>query len=243
MSCITTLMSKILFTLAFCFLIYLSAFAQTPTPIVVGAMKNVMWKGELQGIIKPDTLSYTAGLYGLGPIAYLKGEILVLDGVVYTSYVKDANTMLVKANAKVSAPFFAYSNISEWTEVYIPSSVKDLTTLEAFLNQHFSSVDVPFFFKLEGEINRADIHIVNLPEGSTVKNPQEAHQGQVNYKLSKGPCTLLGFFSRKHKTVFTHHDTFLHIHLMTAEKDKMGHLEQVDFQSDQMKLFVPKGLK
>ncbi len=165
---------------------------------------------------------------------------MVVDGVTYTSAVIDSNKMLVQPNKEVSAPFFAYSNISEWSEVEIASSVKDLQSLETFLDQHFSSVDVPFFFKIEGKFKNAEIHIVNLPAGLTVKNPQDAHQGQVNYKLSQGKGTLLGFFSRKHKAIFTHHDTFMHIHLITAEKDKMGHLEHIDFNPNEIKLFVAK---
>lgn len=34
---------------------------------LAGAMKNVMWKGELQGVIDLDTISNRDGLYGLGP--------------------------------------------------------------------------------------------------------------------------------------------------------------------------------
>jgi len=233
-------MIRILFTFAAYFTAFSSIFAQSSVPSVVGEMRNVMWKGELGGVIKLETISSKRNLYGLGPIEYLKGEIMVLDGITYTSSVVDETKMLVKTKEEVSAPFFAYSNIKEWSQVEIASSVKNLQSLETFLNQHFSSIDVPFFFKLEGLFKNAEIHIVNLPAGSKVKSPQEAHQGQVNYKLSKGNGTLLGFFSRKHKAIFTHHDTFMHIHLITKERDKMGHLEHIDLNPNQMKLFVAK---
>lgn len=45
--------------------------------VVVGAMKNVMWKGELGGIISLDTIKNKEGLYGLGPVSYLTGELLI----------------------------------------------------------------------------------------------------------------------------------------------------------------------
>lgn len=231
-------MLRIFLSLVFSFCGFSSIFAQSSIPSVIGEMKNVMWKGELAGVIKLDTVSTKQNLYGLGPIEYLKGEIMMVDGVTYTSTVVDETKMLVKTKKEVSAPFFAYANISEWSEVEIVSSVKDLQSLEIFLSQYFSTVDMPFFFKLEGLFKNAEIHIVNLPAGTNVKSPQEAHQGQVNYKLSEGNATLLGFFSRKHKAIFTHHDTFMHIHLITAEKDKMGHLEHIDFNPNQMKLFV-----
>lgn len=236
-------MLKLLFTFVFCLGTYISVMAQQTVPMVVGEMRDVMWKGKLKGVIKTDTLSGKAGLYGLGPVEYLKGEILILEGVTYVSGVIDNTAMRVRTNSPVSAPFFAYANIPEWSEVNLPSPVKDLSGLEQFLDEQYSSVDIPFFFKLEGVIDSAEIHIVNLPEGHKVTNPGEAHQGQVNYPVASGHSTLLGFFSRKHKAIFTHHDTFIHIHLITADKASMGHLEKIGFRANNMKLFIPAGLK
>lgn len=230
-------MFKMLFTLSLSLGVLSSIFAQSSTPKIVGEMRNVMWKGELAGVIKLDTLT-KKNLYGLGPIDYLKGEIMVLDGVAYSSAVIDSNRMLVQAKEDLNAPFFAYSTVSKWSEVEVPVFVKDLPSLEEFLNQYISALDVPFFFKLEGVFENAEIHIVNLPTGSKVRSPQDAHQGQVNYNLAGGSATLLGFFSRKHKAIFTHHDTFLHIHLITSDRNKMGHLEHIDFSPNQMKLLV-----
>src|SRR5690606_38154032 len=84
----------------------------------------------------------------------------------------------------------------------------------------------PFMFKLAGTVEEATIHIVNLPKGSTVSSPAEAHQGQVNYKLNNEESEIMGFFSTQHKTIFTHHDTFLHMHLITKDRKKMGHLDR-----------------
>lgn len=44
-------------------------------------MRNVMWKGELAGIIQMDTISDKKGLYGLGPIEFLGGEVMVMDAI------------------------------------------------------------------------------------------------------------------------------------------------------------------
>ena len=45
---------------------------------VVGEMRDVMWKGDLEGKIATDSLNYKE-TYGLGPIEFLKGEILLVD--------------------------------------------------------------------------------------------------------------------------------------------------------------------
>ena len=44
---------------------------------IVGAMKNVMRKGELFATIDLDSLSNKTHLYGMGPVEYLTGELSI----------------------------------------------------------------------------------------------------------------------------------------------------------------------
>ena len=41
-------------------------------------MSDVMWKGELKGNIATDSLE-GAKAYGIGPVSFLKGEIVLLS--------------------------------------------------------------------------------------------------------------------------------------------------------------------
>lgn len=54
-----------------------------PAVKIVGAMKDVMWNGQLWPKISLDTIVNTKGLYGLGPVEYLAGELLIIDGKSY----------------------------------------------------------------------------------------------------------------------------------------------------------------
>ena len=74
---------------------------------IVGEMKNVMWKGQLYGNIKLDTITNKTNLYGLGPLEYLSGEILIIDGKAYKSTVVSDTTMKVEETYDIKAPFFA----------------------------------------------------------------------------------------------------------------------------------------
>src|SRR5690606_11178184 len=62
---------------------------------IVGEMRQVMREGKLDGVIRLDTLSHRANLYGLGPMAFLKGEIMILDGIAYRSMVQPDSSMVV----------------------------------------------------------------------------------------------------------------------------------------------------
>jgi len=208
---------------------------------IVGQMKNVMWKGQLYGTIKLDTIANKSNLYGLGPVEYLTGEILIMDGKSYKSTVSSDTTIKVVETYDLKAPFFSYANISKWKEQVIPDSIQTIEQLEIHLNQLSNNSPRPFMFKVSGTIEQATIHIVNLPSGSKVGSPAEAHLGQRFYKIQKEQAEILGFFSTAHKTIFTHHDTYLHMHLITTDKQKMGHLDKVLFKKGTMILFLPIG--
>ncbi|MGS2763705.1 acetolactate decarboxylase [Sinomicrobium sp. M5D2P9] len=205
---------------------------------IVGAMKNVMWKGELGSSIDLDIISDKSGLYGLGPVSYLTGELLINNGKSYVSKVTSDSTMTVEKTFEISAPFFVYGNVTEWNEIELPSDVKTIQDLEKFINDKTTDFKRPFAFKLIGQVSRAIIHIQNLPEGTKVSSPDEAHQGQINYNIKSEDVEIIGFFSSDHKGVFTHHDSFLHMHLITKDETKMGHLDELEIE--EMKLFLPK---
>lgn len=201
-------------------------------------MKNIMWKGELGSRIELDTISNKNGLYGIGPVSYLAGELLINDGQSYVSKVTSDSTMTVEKNFDISAPFFVYANVAEWNEFELPSNIKSIQDLEKFIDEKTAEYKRPFVFKLKGEVSMAIIHSQNLPEGTKVSSPDEAHQGQVNYKLTEEESEIVGFFSTEHKGVFTHHDSFLHMHLITKDENKMGHLDELVIAN--MQLYLPK---
>ncbi|WP_412561513.1 acetolactate decarboxylase [Winogradskyella sp. MIT101101] len=204
----------------------------------IAAMKDVMWQGELYGKINIDTIKNRKGLYGLGPKAFLDGEILINNGKTYLSKVKTDSTMAVEQINSVEAPFFVYANVNEWEQIQLPDSVKSIKSLEKYLDSKTKDKKRPFAFKLVGKIENGIIHIQNLPKGVKVSSPKEAHQGQVNYSLENEEVEIVGFFSTEHQGIFTHHDSFLHMHLITKSLDKMGHLDKVSFSK--MTLFLPK---
>lgn len=202
----------------------------------VGAMMNVMHKGELFGTIAIDTISRKEHLYGLGPVEYLAGEIMIIDGIAYVSRVVSPKAMKVEQTYKVKAPFFVYANVDRWKEVAVPESITTAPQLEKFLDELRKDDPRPFAFKVSGTVKQAVIHVVNLPKGSKVSSPDDAHRGEQKFTVRDREVDLVGFFSRMHKGVFTHHDTFVHMHLLTADRKMMGHADEVEFVTGQMRV-------
>jgi hypothetical protein len=61
---------------------------------------------------------------------------------------------------------------------------------------------------------------------------------EKHYNYQNEDAEIIGFFSTEHKGVFTHHDSFLHMHLITKDESKMGHLDELKI--GKMKLYLPK---
>jgi acetolactate decarboxylase len=207
---------------------------------IVGAMKNVMHKGELFGTIDLDTIANKEHLYGIGPLEYLKGELLIIDGKSYKSTVGIDGSIKMEETYKAKAPFFVYTNVENWIEHPIPDSVQTILQLETYLDQITKTANRPFAFKLTGTVETATIHIVNLPDGTVVHSPEDAHKNQREYELNDEAMQIIGFFSTEHQAVFTHHDTYVHIHGISDDKSKMGHLDKLVLKKGTVKLFLPQ---
>ena len=205
---------------------------------VIGAMRNTMFNGQLAGLVKLDSIAHPHA-YGLGPMEFLKGEILLLDGHVLTSTVSNDSSMRVQELAGAKAPFFVHQTVDAWRTVTLPDSITDLDRLDAFLVAHAGAGEAPFAFRMVGRIQQAEIHVVALPEGAAVHSPEDAHQGQRSFALKDMDCELIGFFSTRHKAVFTHHDSNLHVHLSTQDRRFMGHLDSVHFDPRLTTLYLP----
>ncbi|MDX1908682.1 MAG: acetolactate decarboxylase [Bacteroidia bacterium] len=206
---------------------------------VIGAMRDVMWKGELGGNLRLDTLLPQAHLYGLGPVAYLTGEILILDGKSYRSTVAADASIKTEETYDLQAPFFGYAHVPAWREHPLPDSILTIRQLETYLDQTIPAGNRPLMFRLVGDFVEMTIHIVNLPPGTMVQSPAAAHQGQQTYQLPHEAGEVLGFFSTKHKTIFTHHDTWLHMHFITQDRQKMGHVDHFLLPKGGVTLYLP----
>ncbi|AZQ43918.1 acetolactate decarboxylase [Nonlabens ponticola] len=202
-----------------------------------GAMRNVMLRGDLSNTIKLDTLD-TQNLYGIGPATALTGELMVFDGDIYISRIENDGLMKVEKTANASAPFFVYAQAYQWKEIEVPATVSDLSSLELFIQSQLKDQSIETMFKLEGKVSNAFIHVQNLAPGSVIKSPQDAHKGQRNFTLENEEVVMVGFYSQHHKGIYTHHDSNIHVHLMTTNRNAMGHLDAVEPQA--LTLFLAK---
>ena len=206
---------------------------------VVGQMRDVMWKGDLSGKISTDSLS-RPNAYGLGPIEYLKGEVLLFEGQTFISKVIDSVTHQVSQVNSIKAPFFVYSKESMLNTISVSPSELSLQSTEELIDSLYSDYDKPLLIRIDGIFQDITVHSVNLPEGSIVASPDEAHQGLTQYSHKNLSGSIVAYFSRKHKAIFTHHDSFLHAHFISDDRSIMGHVDSVFFNSGKTTFKISK---
>ena len=202
-------------------------------------MRDVMWEGDLKGKIETDSLN-NKETYGLGPIEFLKGEIVVFDGQTFVSKVIDSIFHQVTKIPSVRAPFFVYSTNSDLKVIEFNRENFTLKELEEYINSVYKDYNQPLLLRIDGLFDNIKLHSVNLPEGKKVSSPDEAHQGLTQYDFKNISGSLIGFFSRNHKAVFTHHDSFFHAHFISDDLKVLGHIDETDFNSSKVTLNVSK---
>ena len=92
-------------------------------------MRDVMWKGDLTGKISTDSLNHP-NAFGLGPIEYLKGEVLLIEGQTFISKVIDSIAHQVTQVNSIKAPFFVYSKESDLNTISVAPSELSLQSTE-----------------------------------------------------------------------------------------------------------------
>ncbi|TAJ47385.1 MAG: hypothetical protein EPO58_15920 [Chitinophagaceae bacterium] len=210
-----------------------------PEVKITGTMKNIMMQGDFKAYAQLDTFS-KKNLYGLGPVEDLKGEILVLNGEIYSSE-KIVKMISNKVNTVQKAAMFVYSYVENWKVVEVQANVSSHAELEAVVastaKKNGYDTTVPFVFKIEANPKLAAYHIIDWVKGEnhTMENHKQfAYSG----KIENSNVILLGFYSDHHHSIFTHHTTNMHVHVLDSKTKQVGHLD--DFQSlKNFKIYLP----
>ena len=164
----------------------------------------------------------------------------MFEGQTFVSKVIDSVFHQVTKIPSVRAPFFVYSTNSDLKVVEFTLENYSIKEIEEHIDSVYKNYDQPLLIRIDGVFNNMKLHSVNLPEGEQVSSPDEAHQGLTQYDFNNISGSLIGFFSRHHKAVFTHHDSFFHAHFISDDRQVLGHIDELNFNSSKVTLKVSK---
>lgn len=202
-----------------------------------GALMNLMG-GRLEAVVDLDTIP-TTNLYALGAQEKLKGELQIWDGKAYHSRSISANEVEL-FDDPVKASLLVYAQVEQWNSPIKLSGFKTSADLESQIKSAAVelgiNVNKPFPFLIQGTVDLLDWHVINWPEGDLKHTHKKHQESGSNGRMTEKSVKIIGFYSEKHKAVFTHHTTFLHMHVITDEI--AGHVDQL--QGTQLTLSLPK---
>lgn len=210
-------------------------YAQQPIVRYQGKMSKIHQEKRFDAEIMVDTIQ-AKHLYALGPVENLRGEIIVWDNQPFVAAITTTGEPYLLKNVKnLKAIFLVYADIPKWDTIAIterPFSMDDLqNTITKVANQHGTDTNTAFPFIILGKVKQGSGHILFMD--TTIKKITSNTIKEATYinSFKDQNAQMLGFYSQHHQSIFTHHDSYLHIHYRLGNKYQAGHLQEVAFET------------
>ena len=219
----------------------------------VGAQKEIFKSGKATSVVSLEDLADRKGVYAMGPIDGLDGEITIFDSKPFITKVRGSDYTLDKT-FKHGAFFLVWTENKNWVDVPLPATVKGYVDLQKFVKEQAqkAGVDVtkPFPFLMAGTPTEIKWHInVDRTEGKPI-NKELFVKSKEPYVTKGEPVDIIGFYSEKHSGIFLSQyapaikegsgmENYIHIHLVSKTSKAAGHIDDITFGNG-MVLRLPK---
>ena len=207
-----------------------------------GALMQIM-SGNLEATASLDSLEHKKHIYALGALKNLEGEIQIFNSTSFISKAAAANSVQIDQSFDHKATLLVYAQVEEWTDAVKLNAFSKNNALEKQIKATAvkQGVDVskPFPFLIKGKATSLKWHVINWPASDMVHNHKKHQESGSHGLLENEEVTIIGFYSEKHKAIFTHHTTFLHMHFKTEmEHPIAGHVDGLS--GNDLQLYLPQ---
>ncbi len=94
----------------------------------IGAQRDIFKTGKAASVISLESLADRPGLFAVGPVDGLDGEITIFDSKPYITQVRGSD-FIMDNTFKHGAFFLVWTEQSKWQDVPIPNTVKGYVDL------------------------------------------------------------------------------------------------------------------
>jgi len=233
-----------LFFSAILSLLSLNILAQDNLVKYSGKMSKIGQESRVDAEIMIDSIK-GKHLYAIGPVENLRGEIIVWDNKPFVAAITEDKRPYLQKNVKqLKAIFLVYADIEKWDTVLLTNKISSLKELEKAITNaaylHGTDTSTAFPFLILGKVKEGTGHIMFKDTSIIDITPAALKEANHKNTFNNQLVQMLGFYSQHHQTIFTHHDSFLHIHYRMANKYQAGHLDMVSFiEGVPVKLLLP----
>jgi acetolactate decarboxylase len=202
---------------------------RTPVEVQVwGSLPGMHKRGEIEALVHLDTLLPAEHAVGLGARAGLLGEITVTEGAAFVARSNGSRDVVHAAEraADDGACLLVWAEVPRWRTVTVEHAVP-MARLGEFLAEKVGHAG-PTPFRILGRFTELDWHVVDGPTAPGIEASCEAHSAAGVQSQAEGgvEAELVGFWSTRHKAVFTRHDSLHHTHVVVrGGEPRSGHVD------------------
>jgi alpha-acetolactate decarboxylase len=206
-----------------------------------GSMRDVMRDGRTEGRVALGEAVTSPNAVGLGALEGLRGEIAVLDGVVWICRVDDGGSACRRgAKPGEQATLLALSDVPAWDSIAVDEDLipEAIAPFLADVARRTGLGDrEPWPFVVEGEFVDVESHVLNgeCPFAGPVApehEPSRKVRGAVR-------GTLVGYFAPAAVGTLVHHGEAIHVDLLLRSPEVyVGHVDRVTVRAG-ARLLVP----
>jgi len=199
---------------------------------VYGNFKRMLHTGDATGKVALASIPHSTGVYGVGALAGLTGEILIWDGRVLVSPGQSVSGSTQAPEADATATLLVTAQVKKWEQTQVPENMTQ-QAFEKFVvdSAHSKGIDTqkPFPFIVTGEITDYAWHVVT---GATKHHGgggqhQQGHANNRNFSGAETKGKLVGFYSAGElEGVISHPGERFHVHYADDDLKTSGHLDR-----------------
>ena len=220
---------------------------------VHGSFRRLAHTGDTSAQVRLDAIRSGPGVWGVGALAGLRGEIVVVDGRVLVSRGSDPQGRTSPAQASDAAVLYAGAVVESWHERIVPNTMTR-AAFESFVEASALEIglppDAPFAFRLEGTLPSLTWHVVTGQPASAAATlghgaghggtHANKHAGMHLHKESGSIGMLVGIYSGAAlEGVVTHPKERFHLHVVDRDLTRSGHVDDYTVSAGAV-LYLPR---
>lgn len=214
-----------------------------------GNFKRMMHTGDSSGQVNLNKLNQTAGTWGVGALAGLKGEIVQVDGRILVSLGKDPDGRVQPPSNADAAALWASETVAGWEKVSVPEEMSQ-SRFEKFVSEQAVArkldLSQPFTFRVTGSYSHLIWHVVTGEKASSgAHTQQKGHHGEQSHGgghankqsgmlVFRNPTAtgqLVAVYSgEKLEGIVSHPGEHFHVHYIDDSENVSGHVDQYNVQ-------------
>ncbi|HVS10427.1 MAG TPA: hypothetical protein VMS76_11175 [Planctomycetota bacterium] len=196
-----------------------------------GSLRAMMREGRTAVAVSLGELLPDPNLYAVGALEGLAGEITVIAGEVWISMPGDGPGGVVTergAHSGRGAALLVEARVPAWDERRTEREVQLEELADLALDGSAEGSAVPF--TLEGRARVAG-HVVDGRKIEPGTDHAAHREAGVRVHAEGEPVLAVGFASRSHQGVFTHHGESVHVHAVLPERGLTVHVDSMQLEA------------